>query len=310
MLRLNPSPPSTHFGAHFAKLTILSALPLLGALLHAFPPAPFHTIFGMVRDENGQALRADGGEIVFYRDGAEFLRTPISETARIDQNYQIRLRMDMLRSGTVSYTGLANSTGTSFSLGVVLNNIVYYPIEMSQSRAIGDPGERVRLDLTLGIDSDGDGIPDAWEQSQLYAGGIMPDENGWDLDLIERNGDFDSDGVSNWDEYIAGTFATDPTDYLSLQVIEMLTANIRLRFFGIYNKVYSLESSTDLQTWTPVQIYLSSPEPPPIDPDDFDPPTFVPPQPQASLRAEGTDFIDLYAPGDASGQTFYRLHVR
>jgi len=39
----------------------LGALPLLGALLHAFPPAPFHTIYGMVRDENGQALRADGG---------------------------------------------------------------------------------------------------------------------------------------------------------------------------------------------------------------------------------------------------------
>lgn len=304
------SPSLTPFGVPIAKLAILSALPLLGALLHAFPPAPFHTLYGMVRDENGQALRADGGEIVFYRDGSKFLRTPISETNRIDQNYQIRLRMDMLRTGTESYTGLANATGTSFSLGVVLNNIVYYPIEMSQSRAIGHPGERVRLDLTLGVDSDGDGIPDAWEQSQLYAGGILPDEDGWDLTLVDRDGDFDGDGISNWEEYIAGTFATDPTDYLSLQITEMLTANVRLRFFGIYNKVYSLESSTDLQTWTPVQIYLSSPEAPQIDPDDYDPPTFIPPQPQASLRAEGTDFIDLYAPADDSGSTFYRLHVR
>ncbi len=283
---------------------------LLHTTVHAFPPAPFHTLYGTVRDENGQALRADGGEIVFARDGTEFLRTPITETARLDQNYQIRLRMDMLRFGTLSYTGLANSTGTAFSLGVVLNNVVYYPIEMSQPRAIGHPGERVRLDLTLGVDSDNDGLPDAWEQSQLYAGGILPDENGWDLSLTDRDGDFDGDGISNWQEYIAGTFATDPTDYLALQIIGTTTAHARLRFFGIYNKVYSLESSTDLQTWTPTSLFLSNPEPPPIDPEDYDPDPFVPPVAQASLRAEGTDFIELYTPADTSGRTFYRLQVR
>lgn len=272
---------------------------VLVPVLHAFPPAPFHTLYGMVRDENGQALRADGGEIIFYRDGVEFLRTPIAETARIDQNYQIRLRMDMLRLGTQSYTGLAHSTGTAFSLGVVLNNIVYYPIEMSQPRAVGHPGERIRLDLTLGVDSDGDGIPDAWEQSQLYAGGVMPDENGWDLSLVTRDGDFDGDGISNWHEYIAGTFATDPTDYLALRITETTAAHARLRFFGIYNKVYSLETSTDLKTWTPASLFLRDPA------DLANPPAALP-----SHRAEDTAFIDLYAPADASGRTFYRLQVR
>lgn len=280
-------------------LAIIASLPVFTPALHAFPPAPFHTLYGMVRDENGQALRADGGEIIFYREGVEFLRTPISETARIDQNYQIRLRMDMLRAGTQSYTGLANSTGSAFSLGVVLNDIVYYPIEMSQPRAIGHPGERIRLDLTLGVDSDGDGIPDAWEQSQLYAGGVPPDENGWDLARIDRDGDFDGDGVSNWQEYIAGTFATDPTDYLALRILDTTAAHARLRFFGIYNKVYSLETSTDLQTWTPADVYLSDPA------DIANPPAALP-----SLRAEATDFIDLHAPADASGRTFYRLKVR
>lgn len=284
-------------------VVILGALSLLGTHLHAFPPAPFHTIHGMVRDEHGQALRADGGQIVFYRDGVESLRVPISETARIDQNYQIRLRMDMLRAGTESYSGLAHSSGTTFSLGVILNNIVYYPIEMSQPRAVGAPGERVRIDLTLGIDSDGDGIPDAWKISQLYAAGIMPDENGWNLSLITRDGDFDGDGVSNWDEYIAGTFATDPTDYLALQMIATDADHARLRFYGIYNKVYSLESSTDLQTWTPVPLILGDPAS-----TEFEDVANLPAQ--ASVRAEDTTFIDLYAPGDASGRTFYRLKVR
>lgn len=304
------SPPPSPSGFHLLKLVALGTLSLLSTQLNAFPPAPFHTLYGMVRDQNGQALRADGGEIIFYRDGTEFLRTSISETSRIDQNYQIRLRMDMLRLGTQSYTSLANTSGTAFSLGVMLNSIVYYPIEMSQSRSIGQPGERVRLDLTLGIDSDGDGIPDAWEQSQLYVGGFLPDENGWDLSMINRDGDFDNDGVSNWNEYIAGTFATDPTDYLALEVSEVINSHVRLSFFGIYNKVYSLESSIDLKTWNSVNIYLSTPEAPPIDPDDYDPPIFTPPQAQAYLRAEVTDFIDIYAPSDASGRTFYRLKVR
>jgi Bacterial TSP3 repeat len=274
------------------------------ATVHAFPPAPFHTLFGMVRDDNGQALRADGGEIVFYRNGSEFLRTPITETARFDQNYQIRLRMDMLRLGTQSYSGLANSTGASFTLGVVLNSIVYFPIEMSSSRTLGSPGERVRLDLTLGVDTDGDGIPDAWEQSQLYAGGVMPGDHGWDLSLINRDGDFDGDGVSNWQEYIAGTFAADPTDYLALSITEALPHHVRLRFFGIFNKVYSLESSTNLQTWTPASLFLRNPES--TDSDDV----ANPPVAQPFVRARDTAFIDLYAPSDASGRTFYRLKVR
>lgn len=291
-------------GVRVDKIAISGALVLLTTVVHAFPPAPFHTIFGMVRDENGQALRADGGEIVFYRDGVEFLRTPITETARIDQNYQIRLRMDMLRVGTESYTSLANGTGTAFSLGVVLNNIVYYPIEMSRTRAIGQPGERVRLDLTLGVDSDGDGIPDAWEQSQLYAGGILPDENGWELALVDRDGDFDGDGVSNWDEYIAGTYATDPNDFLALQAIQSEQGHVLLRFFAIYNKVYSLESSNDMQTWTPTPLILRDPES-----TKFDVVADLPPA-QPAVRAADTAFIDIYAAADPSGRTLYRLQVR
>ncbi|MGZ0220492.1 MAG: hypothetical protein ACKVIY_15925, partial [Acidimicrobiales bacterium] len=285
-------PYSLTSGFHLLKLVVIGTLPLLSTQLHAFPPAPFHTLYGMVRDQNGQALRANGGEIIFYRDGTECLR------------------MDMLRPGTQSYTGLANTGGTAFSLGVMLNSIVYYPIEMSQSRSIGRPGERVRLDLTLGIDSDGDGIPDAWEQSQLYIGGFLPDEDGWDLSIINRDDDFDNDGVSNWNEYIAGTFATDPTDYNTPHVSEVITSHVRLSFFGIYNKVYSLESSTDLKTWSSVDIYLSTPEAPPVDPEDYDPPIFIQPQAQAYLRSEVTDLIDIYAPADASGRTFYQLKVR
>ncbi len=278
--------------------------------IHAFPPAPFFTLHGMVRDEQGNALNIDGAYVSLLKNGVEVLQTPIRSSRLPDQNYQFRLRMDMQRPGTATYTSLVSGAGAAFTLGVVLNNVTYLPIEMSTPRSVGQPGQRVRLDLTLGVDSDGDGIPDAWEQSQLYAGGVMPGENGWDLSLMTRDGDFDRDGISNWFEYIAGTFASDAGDYLALQVFPARAGNLRLRFFGIYGKVYTLESSTDLQTWSPAPFFLSDPVPPEPDPQDFNPPAFVPPEPRLSHRAANTDFIDLYAPSSTAGRTFYRLNVR
>lgn len=304
--------------ARFAGLAVLVACSTVAT---AFPPAPFHTLYGMVRDENGRTLRVDGARVVFYRDGAQFLSETISESTQLDQNYQIRLRMDMLRSGTQAYSSLANATGTSFTLGVVLHDTVYYPIEMSSPRAVGKPGERIRLDLTLGVDADGDGIPDAWEQSQLYAAGILPGDNGWDLSLIDRDGDFDNDGVSNWNEYIAGTFATDPTDHLSLRISAKFPESVRLSFFSLYGKTYSLETSTDLKTWTAAPLYLSNPAPdnnsiddpetsstPELPSDNYQ--ADKPPAAQTGLRAEATDTAHIYAPAPPAGSTFYRLKVR
>lgn len=278
---------------------------LLGPVaLHAFPPAPFHTLYGMVRDENGNSLQVEGAQVVLYRGTTEVLRQTIGAGRLLDQNYQIRLRMDMFRPGTQTYTGLASSGGEPFSLAIILNNVVYHPIEMSTPRAVGLPGERIRLDLTLGVDTIGDGIPDAWKQSQLYAAGIPPDGNGWNLGLITRDGDFDGDGVSNWNEYLAGTYAVDPADFLDLQVMENVDGYARLRFFAIYGKTYAVESSADLITWTATTIHLPAPD----ETDLSDLPN--PLVPLTSVSAEDTAFIDLYAPADPTGRTFYRLTVR
>lgn len=286
---------------NFTRLGIIS---LLIARVSAFPPAPFYTLFGMVRDENGQSLRVEGAEVIFYKGSSEVLRTSILKSGRHEQNYQIRLAMDMLRPGTKGYTDRAIPSGSGFTLGVTLSNVVYYPIEMSTPRLVGKPGQRVRLDLNLGIDSDGDGIPDAWEQSQLYAGGIPPADGDWNLSLIDRNGDFDGDGTSNWNEYVAGTYATDSTSYLNLRITETLASHVRLRFFGIHGKVYSLESSSDLKNWTPAKLFLRDPES--TDSDDV----ADPPAPQEFLDATATGFVDVYSPSEAARSKYYRLQVR
>jgi len=248
---------------HPARL-VRSFLLLLAVILlippaRAFPPAPYFTIFGYVRDQYGILIPPGAASLLVLKDSREILRQPLTAVGTADHNYQIRMRMEMLRPATTSYSSKALSTGTVYTIAVDVGGQLLLPIEMSTPPSVGGSAERRRLNLTLGIDSDGDGLPDAWEESQLYHTGILPGADGWDLSLIDRDGDFDTDGVSNYGEYLAGTYATDASSILALQVKEKLGNFARLEFYGFYGKSYVLETSTDLQTWSVVSFSLEAP---------------------------------------------------
>jgi hypothetical protein len=225
----------------------------------AFPPAPYYTLYGMVRDQVGQTVTAEGAQVILLKGGVEVGRTPITST-RLDQSYELNLRIDQNRSGTTFYTEKAIAAQGLFSLVVEMNGEFFYPIEVSGNLTAGKGGERVKLDLTLGEDKDKDGLPDTWEAWQLYQAGLYPDENGvWDLSLIDKNGDFDKDGQSNLLEYIAGTFAGDATETFGLAIKEKLTDSVRFEFYGITGKVYTIESTLDMKTWTRVPFAVGAP---------------------------------------------------
>jgi hypothetical protein len=109
------------------------------------------------------------------------------------------------------------------------------------------------LDLTLGEDLDNDGLPDAWEQWQLFQAGKLPGEDGkWPLNLLNKDGDFDGDGQSNYMEYLAGTFAGDAAERFDVTIKSKAADSVRFEFFAITGKTYTLERTTDLKTWTTV----------------------------------------------------------
>lgn len=259
----------------------------------AFPPAPYYTLYGIVRDQVGQRVTAEGAEVVLLKGSAEIGRTPIS-SAMVDQNYELNVKIDQNRTGTTFYNEKAVAAGGLFSLKVSMNGATFYPIEVAGNLTAGKGGERVRLDLTLGSDRDGDGLPDVWEEWQLYQAGQYPDENGnWAISLIDRNGDFDKDGQSNLLEYLAGTFAGDATEIFELQITDVGEGGARFEFYAITGKVYTIESSSDLKTWTRIPFAVGAPG-----------------AGATVYQATGVGIVPAFAIPASTGKEFYRLTVR
>jgi hypothetical protein len=287
-IALGPISPERH-PFRWLALTLL----LVTSFASAFPPAPYYTLYGMVRDQVGQTVMAEGAQVILLKDGAEVGRTPITSN-RIDQSYELTVRIDQNRSGTTFYTEKAIAAQGLFSLVVSMNGEFFYPIEVSGNLTAGKGGERVRLDLTLGEDKDKDGLPDTWEAWQLYQAGLYPDENGeWDLSLIDRDGDFDGDGQSNWLEYLAGTFAGDATETFGLTIKEKLEESVRFEFYGITGKVYTIESSLDMKTWTRVPFAVGAPG-----------------AGNNAHQASDVGIVSAFTAPRATNSEFYRLSVR
>lgn len=221
--------------------------------LSAFPPAPYYTLHGIVRDQTGQVVRAENASVILRKGTVEAGRTTIGPLRESDENYSLKVRIDHARPATALYNPRAVAAQGQFSLVVLLGGRIYYPIEVTGSLTAGAGSEQVRLDLTLGEDTDSDGLPDAWEQWQLFQANKLPDGGGrWPIELLDKDGDFDGDGQSDHDEYIAGTFAGDASERFEITIKSKSVDGVRFEFFAITGKTYMLERSPDLVTWTNV----------------------------------------------------------
>jgi hypothetical protein len=252
-------------------------------------------VYGMVRDQVGQVIAAEGAQVLLLKSGQEITRTPIHAGLRLEQNYELPMRIDQNRPGTLLYTENAIASQSLYSLAVEMNGERYYPIEVSGTLSAGKGSERKLLDLNLGADLDHDGLPDVWEEWQLYQAGYYPDNSGiWQLNLLDGTGDFDRDGVSDADEYVAGTFAGDATETFGLKIQEKTDTAARLEFYQITGKLYTIERSTDLKNWSRVLFSVGTPGT-----DDL------------TYRATEVGIISAYAPpAPGNEKAFYRLTVR
>lgn len=117
---------------------------------------------------------------------------------------------------------------------------------------------RVRiLNIQPGVDTDGDGIADAWER--LYAANLTV--------LGGPGKDSDGDGISDLDEYRADTNPLDPDD--RLRIVNITTATLgnssTLTWTSKPTRCYSIDTRTDLLAgnWADVGLGTILPDPGP-----------------------------------------------
>ncbi len=217
------------------------ALPLTTA---AYPPAPPHEIHGMVRGEDGEPIVQSAVIIALTTAGGVQVTGYITPGVAPGENYRLPVPMD---AGVTPdpYVPNALMPLVPFRITVVIGTTTNLPIEMTGDfRSLGQPGGSTRIDLTLGVDSDGDGLPDAWENLVIALLG-----GGKTLADITPGGDADGDGLSNWQEYIAGTYAFDAEDTFALTPKTRGADVSVLEFLAIRGRTYTIQRSPDLETW-------------------------------------------------------------
>jgi hypothetical protein len=90
--------------------------------------------------------------------------------------------------------------------------------------------------VTVSVDTDNDGIPDAWERQYLYC-----------LTNATFVSDSDNDNSLDGWEYIAGTDPTNRGSVFAVTDIQATSTNaFVLQWFSITNKLYSVSKTTNL----------------------------------------------------------------
>jgi hypothetical protein len=90
------------------------------------------------------------------------------------------------------------------------------------------------FDLDSSMDRDGDGLPDRWEER--YFGSTHSPEGG-------AGRDPDGDGVTNLDEFRAGSSPLDPASAPRIRAVHLVNGDVHLFFASIRGKAYRTEYS-------------------------------------------------------------------
>ena len=230
-------------------LFVAAVLGVLVPQALAFPPLPHHTVYGLVRDEFGNPLISPGTELTLETLAGAVITTTVVPGLEAGVNYRIEVPVD---AGLTSdlYRPTAMRPTAPFRIRVKIAGRTYVPLEMKANMALlGQPAQSSRVDLTLGEDTDGDGLPDGWERSVIAAGNL-----GLTLEGLKPGDRLNGNSLSVLEAYLAGTYAWDPKDGFRLDIVEFSAADPVLEFVALRGRSYTISASNDLLTWKPMKF--------------------------------------------------------
>ncbi len=205
--------------------------------VQAFPPAPPTVIYGTVRNEVGEPLRDGSAKVIFDPGNGNLQSTKLDTPKGLDENYSVSVKMD---SGVTS--DLTNPTAlrpaAPYRLKVKIGSTEYVPLELQGNlRTLGTPGTRTRLDLTLGVSSSNDGLPDAWKR-QMIQGlglGLAPGD-------IHPGDMVPGTGLTYAQVYGADTYNVSPTNGFTLKIDGVVGTTSQFTFTGVKGHTYKVRS--------------------------------------------------------------------
>lgn len=179
--------------------------------------------------------------------------------AGLGQNFSLKYTVldGRVRVGVAGRGGLPGGNGSLVVLrfranaGVLLG--MASAVTLADRRVGGEygrdlawPGTLTRCDGTVRVvapttDSNANGLPDWWEET--FFGG--PDH-------ANPTADSDGDGMTNLQEFRAGTNPIDSADYLHLEIEPESNMRIKLSVPTVTGKNYQFESSNDMRSWHPM----------------------------------------------------------
>lgn len=271
----------------------LAALVLsLGTFAYAFPPALPHTIYGMARDEYGNPLRTNATIVLTTSTGAT-VTAVVDPDDEAGVNYRLVVPLDSAVKNDVYKTGALQGS-VPFRIRVVINNATFLPLEMvGDYSLLGQPGKRTRIDLTLGEDTNGNGLPDAWERAMIAA-------RGWNVTLGSLNGASSpgGNGVTLLQEYVAGTYGFEDGNGLNLAIARVEAGTPVLEFLAVRGRRYTIVGSSNLKSWNPVSFR-------PLLPD-------AGPDPVSNYLSPDVRLLQVSVPAPVTGAApiFYKLQIQ
>jgi hypothetical protein len=230
---------------HFAAVLLGGSLPGIYPA-RAGVPEPDNLVYGTIAF-NGRPVTLTNTDVRI-----EARRTPSGPAIATYHMGDSPLAGNFFYFLTLKLNSTPAASGTDSSVGDSLYFVVSDSTGVRDTRGfmISDWGSAARIDFGASIDTDGDGIPDGWEE--IYVPGYV-------------SGLTNVNAGPYFHFYVAGSNPLDPATYLTLSA-QTVTTNLDVSFiarlasgigFEGRTRYYSLQSSTNLTQgpWTTVSNF-------------------------------------------------------
>ena len=225
----------------FRKQAILF-FALLAMVVQAGLPQPMCVFYGQAKDDFGWPYM-NGADVVLRSGTNEYARHTITGSLSPGVNFALYVHLDDA-TGDAPYSPFAMNPGDGFEIVVIDGDGEKTIMETNALPTVGNPGDVVLVNVTAGEDEDADGLSDEWER---YLVSVSQNPYINSIEDVRPEDDYDGDGSSNGDEYLAGTMPFLDYDYFFAEHVNWFSNGwVQLEFLSVPGKVYRVYSSTNL----------------------------------------------------------------